>query len=251
MNTPDPLEQILDQAWQALGEGRVDELLVTLASIEDQTAARPELAGEFTLLSVEARLGLCDQAGAQAAIKDSKAAPDDPSLTQAKGELSLATWNLEAATAAFTILARRTDDPNASAAATERLELLADLNGETPPTGSLPAAAFEALVAQAAEALPENFRKYFERIPVIIDPVPGIELALGSGRDPLETPPDVLGLYIEGPQTPAHIRLFQRNLERIAQDREDLTAEVAKTLYHELGHALGHDEDGVAGLGLA
>ena len=117
---------------------------------------------------------------------------------------------------------------------------------------------FEVLVVEAAERLPEPFRAVLEVVAVVLDPVPRTELA--SGRE-AETPPDLLGLFvgasalersIEGlPESPAVIYLFQRNLERSCRDEDELAEQVAVTLYHELGHALGFDEDGVDRLGLA
>ena len=49
---------------------------------------------------------------------------------------------------------------------------------------------------------------------------------------------------------PNYIYLFQRNLERIARDREDLIEQITITLHHELGHYLGLDEDEVEDMGL-
>ena len=45
--------------------------------------------------------------------------------------------------------------------------------------------------------------------------------------------------------------LFRHNLEAATGSREELEREIGITLYHELGHALGFDEEGVEGLGLA
>jgi len=272
MSTPeDPLETTLDDAWDALAEGRSEELLVLLAAVEGEAAERVDLAGEITHLTVEARLGLFDLAGAKRALLSSRAPADDPSLLQARGELALASWDFDAARTIFAALAASAPTENALISAHERLALVADLAGDQAradghlftargfaPTRLTPAA-FEAEVATAAAELPPAFRAIFERVPVIIDPVPDRELALGSGRDPLETPPDLLGLFLgyadteagsEGGGMPAHIRIFQRNLERMAEDPAHLREEIAKTLYHELGHVLGHDEDGVDALGL-
>ena len=50
---------------------------------------------------------------------------------------------------------------------------------------------------------------------------------------------------------PNTIYLFQRNIERVARDREDLVEQIRITLYHELGHYLGFEEEDMDGLGLA
>ncbi len=111
---------------------------------------------------------------------------------------------------------------------------------------------FDALVAQAARALPDRYREELQRIAVVVEPRP---------RRHLGEPPDLLGLFV-GPQVgdsdetragalPPTIILFQRNLERAAQDRDELFDEIRVTLYHELAHALGFEEDDVADMGLA
>ena len=41
------------------------------------------------------------------------------------------------------------------------------------------------------------------------------------------------------------IFLFQRNLENISQDRESLIEEIRDTVYHEIAHHMGMDEDAV------
>jgi predicted Zn-dependent protease with MMP-like domain len=49
---------------------------------------------------------------------------------------------------------------------------------------------------------------------------------------------------------PSSIALFQRNLERMARDQDELVEEIRVTLLHEVGHFLGLDEDGLRDLGL-
>jgi predicted Zn-dependent protease with MMP-like domain len=46
-----------------------------------------------------------------------------------------------------------------------------------------------------------------------------------------------------GGELPPTIHLFRRNLERIATDADDLAEQITITLYHELGHYLGMEED--------
>jgi predicted Zn-dependent protease with MMP-like domain len=95
-----------------------------------------------------------------------------------------------------------------------------------------------------------------EKIPVLIDPMPSRALV---GNDPEHTPPDTLGLFSgsslaersEGDfELPPTIHVFQRNVERSCSDRKELVEQLRITLYHELGHYFGFDEEGRAELGL-
>ena len=118
-------------------------------------------------------------------------------------------------------------------------------------------AQFDREVRKAAKQLPRQFRTHLERVPVIVQDLPAIELLQGQ-EPPLD--PDLLGLFdgiplpetaeMEGIPRPNYIYLFQRNLERLAHDRDELVEEIANTLYHELGHYLGFEEEDMEGLGL-
>jgi predicted Zn-dependent protease with MMP-like domain len=118
---------------------------------------------------------------------------------------------------------------------------------------------FDRIVEDALASLAPPFAERVRAIRVVREPVPFRELV--DPRDPSSTPPDILGLFV-GPtihdlaedfpaQLPPSIYLFQRNLERMARDEEHLAEEIRVTLFHEIGHLLGLDEDGVAALGLA
>ncbi len=118
---------------------------------------------------------------------------------------------------------------------------------------------FDREVRQAARRLPRQFRKHLDRVPVVVQDLPALELLRG-GDEVLD--PDILGLF-DGtplPETssldgdtlrPNYIYLFQRNLERFARDRAELTEQISVTLYHELGHYLGFEEEDMDDLGLA
>jgi predicted Zn-dependent protease with MMP-like domain len=119
---------------------------------------------------------------------------------------------------------------------------------------------FDREVRKAARKLPRQFRQALDRVPVVVQDLPHAGLA--DDGDSLELPPDILGLF-EGvplPDTeamevvaaqPNCIYLFQRNLERAATDPDDLIAQIEITLYHELGHYLGFEEEDMDNLGLA
>ena len=49
---------------------------------------------------------------------------------------------------------------------------------------------------------------------------------------------------------PSKITIFQRPIEEAVDNREGLDEEVLRTVWHEVGHFLGFDEDEVADMGL-
>jgi len=129
-----------------------------------------------------------------------------------------------------------------------------------PPPVRMTRAEFDREVRKAARKLPRQFRQSLDRVPVVVQDLPEESLAEGSDRD--EVAPDILGLFdgVPLPETesldlpqlrPNTIYLFQRNLERAAQDRDDLVEQIRITLWHELGHYLGFEEEDMDDLGLA
>ncbi len=111
---------------------------------------------------------------------------------------------------------------------------------------------FTACVERARAHLPDPFRRHLDdEIVLIVDPLPADEL-LQEESPPLD--PELLGLFVGIPLTerdlqstgaefPARIYVFKRNLERFASNADELAEQIAVTLYHELGHYLGMDED--------
>jgi predicted Zn-dependent protease with MMP-like domain len=130
------------------------------------------------------------------------------------------------------------------------------------PVHDLSSEEFDALVEAAISELPENFRRFLDTIPILIEdePSPGhLEL--------LEPPPDdededeLYGLYVGTPITeqspveapilePGRIYLFRGPLLRLADgDPEILEEEIHITLLHEIGHHFGMDEEDLERLG--
>ncbi len=100
---------------------------------------------------------------------------------------------------------------------------------------------------RAFDMLPEELQGRVADVPVFIAEYPEPWILDDAPWDPR-----LLGLF-DGPTWAdlkaglltghaPHVYLFQRNLERVAQDPRDMAREVRVTVHHELGHFLGLDE---------
>jgi predicted Zn-dependent protease with MMP-like domain len=100
---------------------------------------------------------------------------------------------------------------------------------------------FESLVADAIDALPEQFRALLEKVAVIVSDRGTEAHAYGH----------YFGDGLAQERFEDRIVIYRDTLERdFGHDRELLARQVERTLRHELAHHLGWDEGGVSGLGL-
>jgi predicted Zn-dependent protease with MMP-like domain len=100
---------------------------------------------------------------------------------------------------------------------------------------------FEGLVADAIDALPDEFQKVLENVAVVVSD--------------LGTEHHAYGMYygdgIARERYEDRIVIYRDTLERdFGHDDKLLARQVERTLRHELAHHLGWDEHGVGGLGL-
>ena len=97
------------------------------------------------------------------------------------------------------------------------------------------------MVADAIDALPEEFQRVLEKVAVVVSDLGTEAHAYGQ-------------YYGDGLAREAYedrIVIYRDTLERdFGHDRALLAAQVELTLRHELAHHLGWDEGGVGGLGL-
>jgi predicted Zn-dependent protease with MMP-like domain len=115
---------------------------------------------------------------------------------------------------------------------------------------------FREAMDEALANLPRSVRETMENVPVLIEDFPSVDLIQKE-----DVSPQILGIFIGVPRIQAsatsqvpdldRIILFQKNLEKICQDREDLIDQIQVTVRHEVGHYLGLDEDDLERLGLA
>ena len=120
---------------------------------------------------------------------------------------------------------------------------------------------FEELVRQGIEAIPQRFLKKLNNVDIVIEDEPTEEqmrkLKLGKGAK-------LFGLYQGVPQTkrshyswvlPDKITLFKKPIEEVALSRqgrgspeaaeEEIRAKVKETVWHEIAHHFGMDEERV------
>ena len=117
---------------------------------------------------------------------------------------------------------------------------------------------FDGIVIDALERLDPEFyeRLQNENVDVVVETEPSLgKLSeLGLRRDEtLFGLSEGVSLADGGSHAstlPSKITIFQRPIEDAVDSREELDAEVLKTVWHEVGHFLGFDEDEVTDMGL-
>ena len=101
--------------------------------------------------------------------------------------------------------------------------------------------AFESLVADAIDRLPDEFQEVIAKVPVVVSDLGEQVHAYGH----------YFGDGVARERFEDRIVIYRDTLERdFGHDRALLARQVEQTLRHELAHHLGWDEPGVGGLGL-
>jgi len=108
---------------------------------------------------------------------------------------------------------------------------------------------FEALVLEALEALPEEFRRKMENVEILVQDRPEESVRLKGKR----RPSSLLGLYQGVPLSkrgvyysaalPDKIVLYQKAIESTCRNREDIKRAVKEVIIHEIGHHFGLSEN--------
>jgi predicted Zn-dependent protease with MMP-like domain len=117
--------------------------------------------------------------------------------------------------------------------------------------------AFETLVAEALDHLPESVRERIENVAVVVEEWPRPARLVALGYDPDQ---DLLGLYEGIPRhqrgsgyhlaVPDRITIFRQPiLDHVGSGgREAIVREVRKTVIHEVAHHFGIDDEELARL---
>ena len=112
--------------------------------------------------------------------------------------------------------------------------------------------AFESVVRDAIERLPEKFRHALENVAVVVkeEPDPADLEDLDFDAETSE----LFGLYHGVPLTerggayaglPDHIEIYRGPILRSCDTLSDIAAEIEDTLIHELGHHMGLSDEGM------
>ncbi len=129
---------------------------------------------------------------------------------------------------------------------------------EFPPPVVLDVGEFRALLAKVVAELPAELKKDLKGVPLEVEDFPAL-LDLTGDEPPLS--PTILGLF-RGPPlgercegdagaTPCRsIVVYRLNLARAVKTRAELEEQLRITLWHELGHLRGEDDDELAARGL-
>ena len=108
---------------------------------------------------------------------------------------------------------------------------------------------FERLVHKALSDIPLDIRLSIQNVDIVVDNVASMNQIAGTG---IENEMELLGLYEGIPITerygydmvlPDKITLFQKPIESICDNQEQITEEISKTLIHEIAHHFGLDDN--------
>ncbi|MDQ6733078.1 MAG: metallopeptidase family protein [Nitrospirota bacterium] len=111
--------------------------------------------------------------------------------------------------------------------------------------------AFEALVRQAIDGVPSEYRRLLKNVAIVVEETPSQDVLDDLG---LESEDELLGLYSgtsleqesffsAGGQLPARISIYRRPILRLCRSAEEVVQEVRDTVVHEIGHHFGLDDD--------
>jgi len=116
---------------------------------------------------------------------------------------------------------------------------------------------FVKLVEEALDALPRRFRKRIHNVSVLVEDVPPERMSHRGSRNAGTTDTDdadslLLGVFegvlttrksvFDVPFGPDRIVLYQKNIEAVCSNEDEIRQEVRLTVIHELGHYFGMTE---------
>jgi predicted Zn-dependent protease with MMP-like domain len=232
---PDPLDALAEEGMTALDDGEYE---IALQTFDEMLKQDPEHWGA-RLYRAESlhHLWRSKEALAEArALTPPEDEEDDPERAELEARILEATGRYE-----------------------EADRLFAEAHRLAPEDFPLPVRFapddFKALLDKVLASMPRVIRDAVLQVPVTVEPKPTLEIA----EHPLNMSPETLGLFVgvdvggQSASVGGHgtvVLLFQKNLERAGENRQEVSKEMKITLLHEYGHYLGFDEEELEHLGL-
>lgn len=270
-STDDPVEDLLDQAEQALDEGDAEAALELCRQVLAQQPNHP--GALFVAADAERTIGDLERAEIGYRAVTLLTTDHSPAWSGLAAVLFDQLRFDEARVAALRALRVDPTNPEANHVRGMLRERRGDLHGaqrdfiraaRSDPAGypmpeRLTDAMIAAVVEEAKASMHPSVRNYLEQVAFVVEEVPSEDLC--REFDPPAFPGELLGFFSgaalsdrssadPGAQLPSTIVLFRRNLERLARDREHLIEELRVTVLHEVGHFLGLDEEDLEARGL-
>jgi predicted Zn-dependent protease with MMP-like domain len=109
--------------------------------------------------------------------------------------------------------------------------------------------AFERLVEEALDDLPEEFAAALDNVAVVVEEEPDPAVLADFGMEENE---ELLGLYLGVPlperdshyqALPDRVAIYRGPVLRLCGSRREVVREVRETVIHELGHYFGLDDE--------
>jgi len=104
------------------------------------------------------------------------------------------------------------------------------------------------IAEEALDSLPEEFRNRIQNVAILVEDCPS-----NQPQSPHRQGHLLLGIFHGVPATkksvfdmspgPAHIVLYQKNIEAVCSTETDVRHQIRQTLMHELGHYFGMTEE--------
>jgi len=108
---------------------------------------------------------------------------------------------------------------------------------------------FVKVAEEALDSLPEEFRSRIQNVAILVEdfppnqspPRPGQQRRLLLGI--FHGVPATKKSFFDVPMGPAHIVLYQKNIEAVCSSETEVRQQIRQTLMHELGHYFGMTEE--------
>lgn len=260
----------IDDAWEALEKGNLEQASAAAEDLMEETEGHPEV--RFLLGAALLESGYASDALDQ--LETSRGRVDNPHVHVfylASTLLELARFE-EAEKLFRQVMEYEQDRSPIQYGLAQNLEHLGRYaeaerfyevaHKSEPEMYPLPTrmqrTAFERVVHEASETLPDKLHPHLKDVTIVVQDLPDRSLLVDDAGEAIT--PAILGLFLgrslrersvfDPPDLPPTIFIYQRNLERICRTREELLHEISLTLYHELGHYLGLEEDELEARGL-